>query len=198
MNKPFTANYSSSKLYPVPVQELPGNSLDAYWCLCQWKQFLEIIWISTSSCKSPEHSLLWILYPWHAEGNARHLGIFSSKGKWGLQIFGAELHHRLLCWQAPHTTDSQESNSCTTTVSQLHPSGSSHSKRLKHANYLPQIIKPNPETHFPTRNRKFTEKKNHIFLESEIPTQVTSLFASWASAEEPLDFSCIYCFRTLN
>lgn len=153
MNKPFTANYSSSKLYPVPVQKLPGNSLDTYWCLCQRKYIFEIIWISTSSYKSPEHSLLWILYPWHAEGNAKHLGIFSTKGKWGLQlqIFGAELHHSLLCWQAPHTINSQESNSCTTGVSRLHPTRSSHSKGLKHENYLPQIIQPNPETHSPPR-----------------------------------------------
>lgn len=129
MNKPFTVNYSSSKLYPVPVQKLPGNSLDTYWCLCQWKYIFEIIWISTSCYKSPKHSLLWILYPWHVEGNAKHLGIFSTKGKWELQlqIFGAELHHSLLCWQAQHT-NSQEGNSCTTTVSQLHPTRSSHSK----------------------------------------------------------------------
>lgn len=79
MNKPFTANYSSSKLYPVPVQELPGNSLDMYWCLCQWKYFLEIIWISTSSYKSPKHSLLWISYPWHSEGNAELLDIFHKR-----------------------------------------------------------------------------------------------------------------------
>jgi len=34
MNKPLTADYSSSKLYPFPVEELPGNSLNLYWFLC--------------------------------------------------------------------------------------------------------------------------------------------------------------------
>lgn len=146
MNKPFTANHSSSKLYPIPVQELPGNSLDTYWCLCQRKYFLEIIWISTSSYESPKHSLLWILYPWHAEGNAEHLGIFSTKGKWGLQlqIFGQSCITACCADKLP--TPLIPRRATPATVSQMHPTRSSHSKGLKHANYLPQtknqILKP--------------------------------------------------------